>query len=92
MGAIHNKVLIKIESIWHIIQDDYDIIEKSQFILKHCKQKELNEYKFNPLVFTIFKIVKVLKDRSSVNYKKISSIPVGFKEEYTNENNLYFIS
>lgn len=50
---------------------DYDIIEKSQFILKHCKQKELNEYKFNPLVFTIFKIVKVLKDRSSVNYKKI---------------------
>ena len=50
---------------------DYDIIEKSQFILKHCKQKELNEYKYNPLIFTVFKIVKVLKDRSSVNYKKI---------------------
>ena len=24
MGAIHNKVLIKIDSIWHIVQDDYD--------------------------------------------------------------------
>ena len=50
---------------------DYDILEKSQFILKHCKQKELNEYKYNPLVLTIFKIVKVLKGRSSINYKKI---------------------
>ena len=24
MGAIHNKVLMKIESTWYIIQDDYD--------------------------------------------------------------------
>lgn len=50
---------------------DYDIIDKSQFILEHCKQKELNQYKYNPLVFTIFKIVRVLKDKSSINYKKI---------------------
>lgn len=50
---------------------DHDIIEKSKFIINNCKQKELNEYKYNPLVLTIFKIVKILKNKSSVNYKKI---------------------
>lgn len=50
---------------------DYDIIEKSKFIVENCKQKKLAQYNYNPFVLTIFKIVKVLKDRSNVNYKKI---------------------
>lgn len=49
----------------------YDLIEKSQYILINCKQKKLDEYKFNPFVITIFTIIKVLKNKSNTNYKKI---------------------
>lgn len=50
---------------------DYDILEKAGFILDNCKQLDLNNCIKNPLVLTIFKIIKVLKKKSSINYKKI---------------------
>ena len=53
------------------IESNYDILEKADFILNNCKQLDLNNCIKNPYVLTIFKIVKVLKKRSSINYKKI---------------------
>lgn len=50
---------------------DYDILEKADFILSNCQQLDLNNCIKNPFVLTIFKIVKVLKKRASINYKKI---------------------
>lgn len=53
---------------------NYDIIKESKFILERCSQPEEKNTFENPLVFTIFKIVKVIKNRSTVNYKLIAEL------------------
>ena len=77
---------------------DYDLIEKTRYIIEKCVQSEKNE---NPLVFTIFRIVKHLKCQNNVNYgliikfleridyKKLSSIDVfTFLDEKNKEREL----
>ena len=53
---------------------NYDIIKESKFILERCLQPEENNTLKNPLVLTIFKIVKVIKSKSTVNYKLIAEL------------------
>ena len=53
---------------------NYDIIKESKFILERCSQPEENNIFKNPLVITVFKIVKVIKNRSTVNYKLIAEL------------------
>lgn len=47
----------------------YDLYEKSKYIIDHCTQ--LDNITINPLVLTIFKNIKFLSIKSSVNYKLI---------------------
>ena len=46
-------------------------IERANYIIDNCEQKELINYHVNPYVFTIIKVVKILNTRSSINYGDI---------------------
>lgn len=53
------------------VENYNDFIKRAEYIKNNCEQLNPEEYFKNPYVLTIKKVVKVLKEKPSKNYKKI---------------------
>lgn len=54
-------------------EDNYnDFLKRAEYIVENSEQKNAKEHFLTPYVFTVLKVIKVLKKRASVNYREIA--------------------
>ena len=49
-----------------------DFIKTAEKIVNNCEQRVAQQYKFNPYVLTVYKVIKTIKNRASINVYTIT--------------------